>query len=143
MLNTVNHKNLTKEEVVDLLRARGITPTQQRIDIARILFQRPQHLSADQVLAAVMADNAHVSKATVYNTLGLFARKRLVREVIVDPSKVFYDSNTHPHHHFYNIDSHTLTDIDEQMVSIETLPAPPEDTELDGVEVIIRVRDKR
>ena len=143
MLNTVNHKNLTKEEVVDLLRARGITPTQQRIDIARILFQRRQHLSADQVLAAVMADNAHVSKATVYNTLGLFARKRLVREVIVDPSKVFYDSNTHPHHHFYNIDSHTLTDIDEQMVSIETLPAPPEDTELDGVEVIIRVRDKR
>ncbi len=143
MSDPVPHKDLTKEEVVDLLRARGITPTQQRVDIARILFARPQHLSADQVLAAVNAERAHVSKATVYNTLGLFARKRLVREVIVDPSRVFYDSNTRPHHHFYNVDRHTLTDVDEQMVSIETLPTPPADTELDGVDVIIRVRDRQ
>ena len=91
-----------KAEITKRLQDKGVSPTQQRLEIAQILFARPQHLSAEEVLNIVNAQAPLVSKATVYNTLGLFARKGLVREVIVDPTKVFYDSNTTEHHHFYN-----------------------------------------
>ncbi|HEM47618.1 MAG TPA: transcriptional repressor [Alphaproteobacteria bacterium] len=134
---------LDKQAVIELLQAKNIQPTQQRVEIAQLLFSRPQHMCAEEVLAAANRGGAVVSKATVYNTLGLFAQKGLVREVIVDPNRVFYDSNTAPHHHFYNVDTGELTDIGESQVAIGDLPALPPGTEPDGVEVIIRVRKGR
>lgn len=119
-----------------------ITPTPQRVEIARILLARPQHLSAEQVLCILKEGELTVSKATVYNTLGLFAAKGLVREVIVDPSKVFYDSNCSDHHHFYDIDSCTLMDIDAREIAIGSLPDVPEDKVVDRVDVIVRVRSR-
>ena len=129
------------KEIIDLLRSHEISPTHQRVEIARVLLSKPQHLSAEQVLARVNLDHAVVSKATVYNTLGLFARKGLIKEVIVDPSKVFYDPNTQPHYHFYNVDTGTLMDIDAEQVSLQGLPETPEGMESDGVDVIIRLRN--
>ena len=133
-------KIVAHRDIGEQLRAVGITPTQQRVQIAEILFARPQHLSADQILAVVNSDGPIASKATIYNTLGLFARKGLVREVIVDPSKVFYDSNTSEHHHFYNVDSGELTDIDAREVMIPNLPDLPADTQPAGVDIIFRIR---
>ena len=132
-----------RSEVTRRLQNAGVSPTQQRMEIGQILFARPQHLSAEQVLNIVNAQGPVVSKATVYNTLGLFARKGLVREVIVDPTKVFYDSNTSEHHHFYNIDTGQLTDIDNQDLKLENMPLLPDGTEAEGVDVIIRVRHSR
>ncbi len=122
------------------LKQAGVTPTQQRVEIAQILFAKPQHLSAEQVLAIVNSESSLVSKATVYNTLGLFASKGLLSEVIVDPTKVFYDSNTSSHHHFYNVDSGELIDVDSEAVNLSNLPPLPEGTEAEAVDVIIRVR---
>ena len=133
---------LDRSQVIDLLQAHGILPTQQRVEIAQVLFARPQHLSADQVLAMVNRERHLVSKATVYNTLGLFAEKGLVREVIVDPSRIFYDPNTDEHYHFYNVDTGTLEDIDPDQVPLGGLPEPPEGTVTEGVDVIIRVRNR-
>lgn len=123
-----------------LLKERGITPTQQRIEIAQLLFERPQHVSAEQLLEQVNRGRGRVSKATIYNTLNLFSRKGLVREIIVDPTKVFYDSNISRHHHFFNIDTGELTDVPPDGISVEQLPAVPAGTVLDGVDVIIRIR---
>ena len=131
---------ISKSEVINRLKKAGVTPTQQRVEIGQILFARPQHLSADQVLNIVNQDGPLVSKATIYNTLGLFARKGLVKEVIVDPSKVFYDSNTSEHHHFYAVDSGELMDIEGEVLRLENMPALPAGTEADGVDIIIRVR---
>jgi len=128
-------------DIGEQLREAGITPTQQRVQIAEILFARPQHLSADQILAVVNREGPIASKATIYNTLGLFARKGLVREVIVDPSKVFYDSNTSEHHHFYNMDSGELTDIDAREVMISSLPDLPTNTQPAGIDIIFRIRE--
>jgi Fur family iron response transcriptional regulator len=111
------------------------------LEIASILLAQPQHLSADELLARVNG-HARVSKATIYNTLALFARKGLVREVIVDPSKVFYDSNTAPHHHLYNVSTGELTDICGVHVDVPSMPELPEGTQMDGVDVIVRVRSK-
>ena len=132
---------LSTQDVADRLKAHGILPTQQRLLIARTLFNRDQHLSADQVMICVNDDKDHVSKATVYNTLGLFASKGLVREVIVDPTRVFYDPNTSNHHHFYNVDTGELRDIEASELAIESLPELPEGTVSEGVDVIIRLRN--
>lgn len=136
-----NSQPVQAPDLVGLLRRHGINPTQQRLEIAQILLARPQHMSAEQVLSEVNQGQALVSKATVYNTLGLFARKGLVREVIVDPSKVFYDSNVSAHHHYFNVDTGELTDIPGHTMTLPGLPTPPEGTEAVAVDVIVRVRN--
>lgn len=140
MENIVETQALAKSEVINMLKQREITPTQQRVEIAQILFSKPQHLSADQVLAIVNNEGPVASKATIYNTLGLFAKKGLIREVIVDPSKVFYDSNVSEHHHFYDMDNGELIDIDEDAIQLNQLPELPTGTVAEGIDVIIRVR---
>jgi len=141
-MNDQNHiKIVAERDIGEQLREVGITPTQQRVQIAEILFARPQHLSADQILAVVNSNGPTASKATIYNTLGLFARKGLVREVIVDPNKVFYDSNTSEHHHFYNLDTGDLTDIVAQDVMITSLPELPGNTQPAGIDIIFRIRE--
>ncbi len=132
-------KNDTKT-ISELLRNSGISPTSQRVKIAHVLFSCMTHLSADQILAAVNSKKAEVSKATVYNTLGLFLKKGLLREVIVDPTKVLYDPNTSDHHHFYDIVTGELSDIDASVVSIPELPPLPSNRIFDGVDIIIRTR---
>ena len=126
------------------LKKHGVIPTPQRLEIAEVLFRRPQHMSADQIMAAVnRGDAIKVSKATVYNTLKLFSDKGLVREVIVDPARVFYDSTTGSHHHIYNVDSGELQDIPSSEVAFSKLPQLPEGMQPDGIEVIMRVRKRR
>jgi len=128
-----------KTEIIERLKRHGITPTQQRVDIANILFAKPQHLSAEQVLDLANQQSSAVSKATVYNTLGLFASKGLVNEVTVDPSKIFYDSNTHAHYHFYHVDTGKLEDIPVSAVTLDHLPELPAGTHKERVDIIIRV----
>jgi Fur family iron response transcriptional regulator len=132
----------TREYVAEILRRHEINPTHQRIEIAYALFSRGEHLSADQILAIVNDRHLEASKATVYNTLNLFLEKKLIREVIVDPNKVFYDPNTEPHHHLYNVDTGELTDIDAAAIEITGLPSLPEGTVAEGVDVIVRVRSR-
>ena len=120
----------------------GILSTPQRLEIARILLARPQHLSADQIIESLRSRNSAVSKATVYNTLKLFSEHGLVKEVMVDPVRKFYDSTTHPHHHFYNVDTRELSDISDAQVSFEDFPDMPYGTERDSVEVLIKVRNR-
>lgn len=124
------------------LRRKGIAPTAQRVQIAGILFARHAHFSADDLYQQALQAGVRVSKATVYNTLGLFVEKGLVREVMVDPARVFYDSNTGAHHHFYNVATGDLTDLDSKALSLDRLPSPPPGTEIEGVEVILRLRPK-
>jgi Fur family iron response transcriptional regulator len=134
---------LEADGVAGRLEAHGIVPTRQRIQVAAVLLAKPQHLSAEQLLRLVNRDGEKVSKATIYNTLGLFVRKGLVREVVVDRAKVFYDSNVGDHYHVYDMDEGTLRDIDKEKVDVSGLPKPPAGTVVDGVDVIVRVRRQR
>ena len=132
----------THSELVILLREHGINPTSQRMDITRILFAHGDHVSAEKVYERVNSSDtvpARISKATVYNTLGLLADNGLIRQVIADPMRVFYDPNTAPHHHIYDVDSHTLLDVDASEIQVQGLPVLPEGTRLEGVDVIVRV----
>jgi Fur family iron response transcriptional regulator len=130
----------TRENISERLRAHGITPTHQRIEIALVLLEKRWHPSADQILAAVNVRYAETSKATVYNTLKLFLEKGLVRELIVDPSKIFYDSNTGVHHHFYDVSSGDITDIPAEGVHLDGLPPLPAGMITEGIDIIVRTR---
>ena len=140
MENQTERQAPAARDMAGMLKEYGILPTQQRLMIARVLFARHQHLSADQIMNRVNEGRDHVSKATVYNTLGLFARNGLVREIIVDPTRVFYDPNTSNHHHFFNIDTGELTDIESERLQLGELPDLPEGTVAAGVDVVIRIR---
>ncbi len=126
-------------ETTDLLRQHGITSTLQRVEIARLLLSKRQHLSAEQVLDKVNQSGNIVSKATVYNTLRLFAAKGLAREIIADPNKMFYEPQTNNHHHFFNVDTGELIDIEPGYVELDSLPQAPEGFMHAGVDVVIRL----
>ena len=131
---------MPRSRILGLLEAHGILPTPQRVEVAEILLEKPQHLSADQIIDTLRVRDSGVSKATVYNTLNLFSERGLVRELAVDPERKFYDSTTTPHHHFYNVDTRELSDIEDDAVEFLRLPELPEGTEQDSVEVLIKVR---
>jgi Fur family iron response transcriptional regulator len=124
----------------DLLEKQGIQPTAQRLLIAELLFARDQHLTAEQVMHALAGAGTRVSKATVYNTLNLFAAKGLLKPLQVDPERGLFDSNAEPHHHIHVEDTGELIDVPPGAVEFARLPALPPGTESAGVDVVIRVR---
>lgn len=134
---------MRRDDAADLLRAFGITPTAQRIDVAAVLLARPQHVCAEDLQQMLAAHGTPVSKATVYNTLGLFARKGLVRELFIEFGKVLYDSNTTNHNHIYDIDTGALIDIEPGAIEVGALPALPPGTLVDSVEIVVRIRRPR
>jgi Fur family iron response transcriptional regulator len=136
----MHNTHFGRESLVDLLRRHGINPTHQRIEIVHALYSRYDHLSADQVLAIVNERHPETSRATVYNTLNLFVEKRLIREVIVDPNRVFYDPNTRPHYHLYDVRTGQLTDIDARDVTVSGLPPLPPGVVTEGMDIVVRVR---
>jgi len=131
---------MDRSEIMVEFDSHGILPTSQRLEIAEILFEKQQHLSADQIIDRLRAQGSAVSKATVYNTLNLFIENGLVQECIVDPERRVYDSNTQAHHHYYNLDTGELTDIPRDRIKIKELPDLPGDRQIEDVQVMIRVR---
>ena len=139
-MDAMQYMQYNRDNLADKLRAHGINPTHQRIEIAHALFSRGEHLSADQVMAIVNERHSETSKATVYNTLNLFVGKKLIREVIVDPNKVFYDPNTSPHYHLFDVESGKITDIDAAAIRVSGVPSLPAGMVTEGMDIIIRVR---
>jgi Fur family transcriptional regulator, iron response regulator len=118
----------------------GIRPTAQRVRIATLLLASPQHLSAEQILATLRASGARVSKATVYNTLNLFAARGVIRQLSVDGARTWFDSNVAPHYHFHDMDTGALLDVPVPEVEFARLPPLPAGMEMAGIDLVIRVR---
>jgi Fur family iron response transcriptional regulator len=130
------------EQIGQVLENHTIRPTSQRVDIARVLLAKPQHLSAEQVFGLVNTKDELVSKATVYNTLKLFVDKGLINQVVIDSRYIFYDSNTESHHHFYNEDTGLLQDIEDEGMLVKEIPGLPKNTVQTGIDVVIRVKNQ-
>jgi Fur family iron response transcriptional regulator len=132
---------MLRSEILARFDLHGIQPTSQRLAVAAVLLQKPQHLSAEQIIDQLRAKGSTVSKATVYNSLNLFGERGLIKECLVDPERRFYDSTTSPHHHFFNADTGELSDIASDNIRVTGLPELPKGTELESAELIIRVRN--
>jgi len=133
---------LERSEVVTMLQHFKISPTRQRVEIAEFLFQRPQHLSAEKILDGVISEGKRVSRATVYNTMGLFSSKGVVREILIDRERVFYDSNTQVHQHLYNVDTGELTDIYDAEVDMISAPELPEGLKIVDTDIVFKVTSR-
>jgi Fur family iron response transcriptional regulator len=134
---------MDRDQFADRLVEHGVQPTVQRVEIAELVLSKPQHLSAEQIISALRARGARVSKATVYNTLNLFCDRGLLRAIDVDPVRQYYDSTTAPHHHFFNEDTGELTDIPIDAIDVKLGTELPPETEQASVEVFVRVRSAR
>ena len=143
ILDNASNRNIGEESVRKVLSALNIKPTNQRIDIAKFILIKNQHLSAEDIFASFNSSERGISRATVYNTLNLFADKGLVRRVIIDSSKIYYDSKTTPHSHYYNIDTGEISDFEFNDAQISPLPALPEHTVQEGVDIVVRVKNSK
>jgi Fur family transcriptional regulator, iron response regulator len=126
--------------VIDLLRRSGLRPTRQRLALARLLFEGgDRHLTAEGLHEEALAAKIEVSLATVYNTLHQFVSAGLLREIIVDPTRSYFDTNTSEHHHFFYEGSGRVEDIPADCRLVADLPPPPPGTRVTRVDVIVRV----
>lgn len=128
------------DRMAALLRHAGLRPTRQRVDLGRVLFAKGhRHISAEDLHAEAEVAGVRVSLATVYNALHQFTEAGLLREVAIDGTRTYFDTNVSDHHHFFVEGEGRLIDMGEG-VSIADLPEPPEGTEIVAVEVVVRVR---
>jgi len=127
--------------LLERLRTLGLRPTRQRVALAHLLFETgDRHVTAEQLHSEASAASIRVSLATVYNTLHQFTAAGLLREVVVEPGRSYFDTNIDDHHHFFCESSGMLQDIPGESVMVGLLPKPPVGTEISRVDVIIRVR---
>src|SRR5918999_5341259 len=130
--------------MIDSVKAAGLRPTRQRLALARLLFENgDRHVTAEQLHGEAMAAKVRVSLATVYNTLHQFTDAGLMREVVVEPGRSYFDTNVDNHHHFYFEDTGRLQDIPGNHVSLDGLPKPPDGTRVARIDVIIRVSNAK
>jgi Fur family iron response transcriptional regulator len=126
------------------LRGAGLRPTRQRMALAQLLFARGnRHISAEGLHDEALAADVPVSLATVYNTLHQFTAAGLLREVPLDGSKTYFDTNVSDHHHFFLEDDNVMFDVPEHALRLDSLPEPPPGTEISRVDVVIRLRRVR
>jgi Fur family transcriptional regulator, iron response regulator len=123
------------------LRAANLRPTRQRVALARLLLESgDRHITAEQLHSESVAAGIRVSLATVYNTLHQFTDSGLLREVVVEPGRSYFDTNTSDHHHFFCEATGDLQDISGRDLTVTGLPMPPSGTQIHSIEVIVRVR---
>ena len=138
---TQAHQNRPYTDVLHRLRTSGLRPTRQRLALARLLFDGDdRHVSAEALHGEALTAGVRVSLATVYNTLHQFTEAGLLREVVVDSGRTYFDTNIDDHHHFFYEDNGELRDIPGDQVGLTGLPQAPTDAEVARVDVIIRVR---
>ena len=125
---------------LDRLRGAELRPTRQRLALAKLLFEKgDRHITAEGLHEEALRANVSVSLATVYNTLHQFTAAGLLREIMVDGTRSYFDTNTEEHHHFFFEGSGRLQDIPADRVVVSELPPPPEGTAVCRIDVIIRV----
>lgn len=123
--------------------AAGLRPTRQRLALGWLLFAKgDRHLTAENLQEEAQASRVSISLATIYNSLNQFSQAGLLREIAIDGSKTYFDTNISDHHHFLVEDSNTLIDIPRVAINQEGVPQPPAGKFIAGVDVIIRLRDK-
>lgn len=125
---------------IERLRTAGLRPTRQRLALVRLLFDEgDRHVSAEHLHGEALRAGVRVSLATIYNTLNQFTKAGLLREVVVESGRSYFDTNTGDHHHFFFEETGNLQDIPGDQVEVRALPSAPAGTAVRRVDVIVRV----
>jgi Fur family iron response transcriptional regulator len=130
--------------LIERLKAVGLRPTRQRLALAKLLFgPGNRHVSAERLHGEAVEAQVRVSLATVYNTLHQFTAVGLLREVVVEPGRSYFDTNVEDHHHFYFQDTGRIEDIPGDDLRVLDLPEAPAGTRVARVDIIVRVAEDR
>ena len=128
-------------DVNEMLQSVGLRPTRQRMALGWLLFGKgARHLTAEMLYEEASNAKVPVSLATVYNTLNQLTDAGLLRQVSVDGTKTYFDTNTTEHHHFFVEDDNQVIDIPEGRMGIDSVPEPPEGYEISRIDVVVRLR---
>ncbi|HJW42073.1 MAG TPA: Fur family transcriptional regulator [Rhizomicrobium sp.] len=123
------------------LRAAGLRPTRQRVELTGLLFaQGHRHITAEMLHSDAQAAGVKVSLATVYNTLHQFTDAGLLRQVVVDAARSYFDTNTGDHQHFFVESDGILIDIPGEHIEVAGVPEPPKGLSVERIDVVVRVR---
>ncbi len=142
-VTTARRNGCPFHDVREMLREVGLRPTRQRLALGWLLFAKgDRHVTAEMLHEEAIRARFPVSLATVYNTLHQFTEVTLLREVAVDGSKTYFDTNASDHHHFYVEGHNELLDIPHTQVTVDRLPEAPEGFEVARVDVVVRLRRK-
>lgn len=134
-------KETNSQSAVVRLRQAGLRPTRQRNELADLLFKDGnRHLTAEALHAEAVSRGIRVSLATVYNTLHQFTHAGLLRQVMVDATRSYFDTNTVEHQHFYFEDDGMLADIPGSEMAVDNVPPAPEGTKVSRVDVVVRLK---
>lgn len=140
-LKRVSPPRVSSHQVGEILRVAGVRPTRQRLLLGALLFDGThKHVTAEQVHAAAGRRAQPISLATVYNNLHHFTTAGLLREVVVDATRIYFDTNVGAHHHFYDPDNGRLIDVAPDAVRLSQLPAAPPGRVIEQIDVILRLR---
>lgn len=128
-------------KAIQRLREVGLRPTRQRVELASVLFKgEDRHVTAESLYEEASGLGLRISLATVYNTLHQFTHAGLLRQVIVDAARGYFDTNTGDHQHFFLEDEGALIDIPGDQITVAGVPVPPAGLSVDRVDVVVRVR---
>ncbi len=125
-----------------IYRKLNVTPTKQRVDLAKLIFSKKQHFTAADLISIADKKNLNISMATIYNTLSLLETKGMLKTINIENDLKFYDTNLDNHHHLYNTTMSTLTDIDHDQVVFSDFPELPKNLQIESTEVLIKVKNK-
>ena len=136
---------MKNQDFLTKLRNSGLRPTKQRLKICEVLFdsEKTFHFTINDLVKIIEKNtNEKISLATVYNTIHAFNKKGYVKEVTISNDKTYFDTNTASHHHFYDLRTNELIDIDSEKIQLKHVPQPPKGKKINGIEVVINVREE-
>lgn len=136
--------SICEQTIANRLKAAGLRPTKQRVALGLLLYGNGErHVTAEMLHDEALGERIAVSLATVYNTLHQFTQAGLLREVAIEGSKTYFDTNTSDHHHFYFEHDGMLMDIDCDASPVLSVPEAPEDMEISRIDVLVRLVKKK
>ena len=136
---------MKNQDFLTKLRNSSLRPTKQRLKICEVLFdsEKTFHFTINDLVKIIEKNtNEKISLATVYNTIHAFNKKGYVKEVTISNDKTYFDTNTTSHHHFYDLRTNELIDIDSEKIQLKHVPQPPKGKKINGIEVVINVREE-
>ncbi len=135
-------KNSHITRALNNLKKSPLKVTIQRTRLIEILFKNgDHHFTAEDVHKEVNKNKYNISLATIYNCLNQFTKHEILKSVRMSSDKVYFDTNTEGHHHFFCKSTEKLSDIKYSDIKITNLPKIPKGKKLKSVEIVVNISD--
>ena len=137
---------LSSPKYIEKLRKSGLRPTKQRIKICEVLFNTDKtfHFTIKDLVGMIKLDsNENISLATIYNTIHAFEKKGYLKEISINSSQTYFDTNTSNHHHFFDENEKQLIDLEEGDIEPIRIRKKIPGKKIKSIEVLVKVNNDK